>query len=358
VRVLLEHGASASARTKFYDTAIYAAAQIGCVEIIKLLVEHGADVNDPNEEYTTPLMVAAGGGHGDAVRALLAAGARVKARDRFKLTALHYAARAGAFDASLSLVDAGALIDTQTEDRVGCQTPLLYAATIGHFDLVAFLVGRGASITQSGRGRETALFLAASNGHAEVVRFLLDSGSQADTRCSFSAPLTAAIKGGHSEVVRQLLFAGVDLKQLKNCISMAVESGAIDVIPLLIAADADIDAVGDPMAMTALMNASARQLYAVVALLLAGGANVEFAQSLRSQCTRLCDGWQCSPAVCRVPAVGVGTGSQNQPLSARGWHLTMRGRRSRPVGKRGCGASCVARQRRVGAHRATLPAVR
>lgn len=239
---LLQNGADADTRTPVLrDTAIYGAAQVGHVDLIRMLLLNGADIDVSNDQGSTPLHVATDRIHHDAVRYLLEANASVAVRNN------------------------------------DGETPLLRAARNGSLACASLLLAHGAPVTASCRHGRTALFLAASNGHVKIVQMLLDAGSQVDARSNVgNTPLTAAIMGNHHDVVRMLLFAGADVTQTTTenqvCVGIALSSRAIDVIPLLIAAGADVNAFGDNP-MTALIRASESSRDDVVALLLAGGAN-------------------------------------------------------------------------------------
>lgn len=71
----------------------------------------------------------------------------------------------------------------------------------GHEEMVALLLGQGASINaQTDETQETALTLACCGGFLEVADFLIKAG--ADVELGASTPLMEASQEGHLELVR------------------------------------------------------------------------------------------------------------------------------------------------------------
>src|SRR5204862_4430562 len=80
--MLLKAGADVKAKARIGNmTPLFLAAQVGNAEIIKLLLEGGADANAKSEIGTTPLMLAASSGNTDAIQALLDHNVDVNAGD-------------------------------------------------------------------------------------------------------------------------------------------------------------------------------------------------------------------------------------------------------------------------------------
>jgi ankyrin repeat protein len=158
VRVLLERGANANARTKEVppirrdflritgslawvdftgQTPFVTAALAGDLAVMKLLLQHGADPNIPTFDGTTALMAAAGVNwvvdqtydEGqpallEAVKLCVELGLDINAVNSMGLTALHGAANRGSDDIIRYLVAQGAKIDAK--DAEG-RTPLTWA---------------------------------------------------------------------------------------------------------------------------------------------------------------------------------------------------------------------------------------
>lgn len=214
-------------------------------------------------------------------RRLLSAGASLAARDRFGAMALAHAARGGhAALVELFLAD-GAAIDARNIDGATA----LYAATENdRLPVVTLLLAKGADATLTGRSDLTPLAAAAYNGNDRIAAALLAHGAPPDAiDATGKAPIIYAAARGFTPVVRRLLVAGVDAKRTYGNDLTALmwaagyvdgfgEHDAIDVVTLLLDADAPIDAV-DNRGRTALMIAAERGHAAVVAALLARGAD-------------------------------------------------------------------------------------
>ena len=186
---LIAAGAQVAAVTSTGATALMHAAHSGNVDAVRILIENHAD---PNVKETangqTALMFAADADRGDVVKLLLASGADLKATSRVEdfanrttssevdangvpreapkpqagevpgvtrpfnyneligkhggLSALHFAARQGSMAAAEALIAAGADVNQRCAgDKT---TPMIVAAVNGHFDLVSYLLDKGA----------------------------------------------------------------------------------------------------------------------------------------------------------------------------------------------------------------------
>ena len=63
VRLLLDHGASATLANALGETALHVAAWDGHADVMSALLAAGASVNKTGPEGETPLLLAADGGH-------------------------------------------------------------------------------------------------------------------------------------------------------------------------------------------------------------------------------------------------------------------------------------------------------
>ncbi|CAG8761289.1 41849_t:CDS:2 [Gigaspora margarita] len=132
------------------------------------------------------------------------------------LTPLHYAASRGHTDIVKWLViDAGAIIDL--EDQTG-ETALLKASYNGHLSIVAWLLKKSANVEQKDNDGWTALHNASSQGHLLVVKHLLEhTSANVDVKSNKGhTPLMNAASKGHIVVVRYLLNHGNANPFIKN----------------------------------------------------------------------------------------------------------------------------------------------
>lgn len=97
------------------------------------------------------------------------------------------------------------------------ESPLMLAALKGHLALSDKLVKKGADVNKSGW---TPLHYAASNGHVEVIKLLLENHAYIDAESpNGSTPLMMASMYGNPQSVKLLLDEGAD-PMLKNQVGL------------------------------------------------------------------------------------------------------------------------------------------
>lgn len=133
-------------------------------------------------------------------------------------------------------------------ETVGGDSPLMYAVTFGHLDVVNILLNSSAGVHRSTRSGVGPLHSAAYYGNPDVVHRLLQAGVDVASQAKDgSTPLHWAISTGHTEIVRILLEAGsdatVETKEGKwTALHLAARAGRLDSVNRLIEAGADITA--------------------------------------------------------------------------------------------------------------------
>ncbi len=127
-------------------------------------------------------------------------------------TRLHRAAHAGDAAAVVELLDAGGEVDAATRHGV---TPLALASAGGHDAVVEALLAAGADADRASPEGETPLMAAARTGVVESVETLLRHGAAAtvDAREGWrgQTALMWAAAEGHAAVVAPLVAAGADI---------------------------------------------------------------------------------------------------------------------------------------------------
>jgi len=218
---------------------------------------------------------------GALARRLTAVGASLQARDRAGAMPLALAARGGHVALVERFIAEGAPIDAR--DLNGA-TALYAAAEAERPTTVAALLARGANPNLPGRSGVSPLAAAAFRGNDRIVELLLSRGADPDhVDATGKAPIVYAAARGFALVVRRLLDAGVDAKaRYGNDLTALMwaaghedgvgERAALDVLALLLDADAPIDAV-DNRGRTALMIAAELGRAAIVEALLKRGAD-------------------------------------------------------------------------------------
>ncbi|OBT65475.1 hypothetical protein VE03_05013 [Pseudogymnoascus sp. 23342-1-I1] len=217
VKLLLDHKANPNAKNNDDDCSpLFWAAGRGHAGIVTLFLEAGAEPNGDEENgRLTPLAVAEVRGHEDAVWALLdlggealdidckcrangrtvlshsaedgqglivkrliEKGAEVEQRDVLGKTPLSWAAQRGRVGTARLLLVVGAdqdSVDVKYCESPGGRMPLIYAADVGHEDVISLLQS-GANPDLCDGGNWSPLGRAVLKGHVGLVRFLLEDG--------------------------------------------------------------------------------------------------------------------------------------------------------------------------------------
>jgi len=175
----------------------------------------------------TPLLAACNYGQSEAALKLIAQKANVAARNEHGATPMHYAAVEGALpvvDALLAaarsehgeggskkLVDCGhANVYNRHLDAYAPRTPLGSASESGFPDVVATLIGAGASVEATGDEGRTPLWLACRHSRVSVAKLLLQEGAQTEAKDEKGVSvLGAALVSCNEELVLMLLTHGV-----------------------------------------------------------------------------------------------------------------------------------------------------
>ncbi|WP_165227137.1 ankyrin repeat domain-containing protein [Aquisphaera insulae] len=214
------------------------AAEKGPRELVQSLLTAGANVEEADPNGQTPIFRAAEAGHADIVRDLIAAGARVDLKDHNRQTPLELAAQGGNPDCVRALLDAGAT--PRPRD-------LTNAALHGHVETAIVLLDalKVRNIEPEPKTLGSAVF----SKKIDLVRHLLEAGVDPSRHDSSDlSPLEWACESG-IEMVRLLLDAGADLNATRPqgpSIRSGIFSGGPDVLRLLLERGADPDGrIGD-----------------------------------------------------------------------------------------------------------------
>uniref|UniRef100_A0A1I8EV11 ANK_REP_REGION domain-containing protein n=1 Tax=Wuchereria bancrofti TaxID=6293 RepID=A0A1I8EV11_WUCBA len=203
-------------------TPLMEACCAGHSDIVKHLLEHGADMNAMSATKNTPLIYASAAGNVEfnfdinwfhraftmeqcamchCASLLLDYGCDITIRNDNGHCALMEAASSGYLDVVSLLVQHGfqVLPCNQNDLKVGLESALTLAAYKGHYDVVQYLLEKGAN--KHKEELHTALMEASMDGHYEVAKLLLDNDAPVNLASdSFESPLTLAACGGHPDL--------------------------------------------------------------------------------------------------------------------------------------------------------------
>jgi ankyrin repeat protein len=149
------------------DSGLILALRSGSMRVFQLLLAaKDIDLEIKARNGDNALMIAAYAGNKPAVEALLAKGAEV---NRVGWTPLHYAASIGHNEIVQLLLDKYAFIDTESPNKT---TPIMMAARGGHILTVKLLLDEGADATLKNEAGMTAIDFARKHNHMDIAEGL------------------------------------------------------------------------------------------------------------------------------------------------------------------------------------------
>ena len=166
VRALLDAGVDVNAVSAQGQSGLMLALREQSLQVVALLLGWPKLAFDsPNAAGETPLMMACLKGNREVVKQLILLGAEVQ---RPGWTPLHYAASGGHVDLMQRLLAAGAALDGRAP---GGRTPLMMAAGFGGIDAADWLVSQGANAgLRNDAGRSAADFARSAGWDALAER--------------------------------------------------------------------------------------------------------------------------------------------------------------------------------------------
>jgi ankyrin repeat protein len=255
----LDHGANVNAVTTTSNsgnTTLHIITEMGLpadnaklLPIVTLLISRRANLNIQNRDGTTPLMYATTSKNTETMKLLLDAGADANLRHNSGQTALNMArdlqfadgvtllegrmqvsepvvpvpadppnpnkelllaALRGQLDKVKELLAAGANVNHFEDETY--MTPIMYATSRDHLDIVNELIANAADLTMTDRNGATALHIAASYGHVDILRRIIDEDREGlnTPNTHGQTALHQAAEGGMVNSVRLLLQRGAD----------------------------------------------------------------------------------------------------------------------------------------------------
>ncbi|TSL82517.1 Ankyrin repeat and SAM domain-containing protein 3 [Bagarius yarrelli] len=174
-----------------------------------------ADSGSGQEELDVPLDLhtACSIGQYDVVAECIRKGkVDVDGRNLGGWTPLMYAAYIGHDNVVNLLLESGVSVNASTAKGL---TPLMLAASCGNESIAYFLLQQGAELERKDERGWTALLHSTSTGHQQMVQFLLDNNANANIKepvFGFS-PLMEAAASGHEIIVQNLLDRGARVEE-------------------------------------------------------------------------------------------------------------------------------------------------
>lgn len=170
---------------------------------VKAMLARGMDPETVGPDGNPVLVTAAREGSARVVDVLLAAGAKVDQANAYGDTAFKLAALHGRIEIAKKLRARKAAIDPPG------WTPLIYAATGGHDEMVRYLLAEGANIDAVSPNGTTALMMAVREEKFSTAVLLIARGADVNIRNENGATALAwAERSGDSTLVERLKRAG------------------------------------------------------------------------------------------------------------------------------------------------------
>lgn len=250
---LLDHGASATAKDGFGQSAINIAASKTSLPMLKLLLASGPDahvnINIRGCYGNTPLYSAAFFRRRENVQFLLSMGADVNAVNDDGKTAVHASARyllkAGVLPL---LITAGARLDMKDIDG---DTPLHIACCNDVADTVQFLLSAGASVHEVGDQSRSPLHTAVQRHSFGCVSTLLSAGAALDALDDAGKTPLLLVHWEFTfayEMMKMLVDAGAsvdvaDALEGWTPLHLTAKEGLVKAVQFLLSAGADVGRV-------------------------------------------------------------------------------------------------------------------
>lgn len=170
---------------------------------VRAMLARGVDPNSVDAAGDPALVAAVRGGNAATVDVLLAARADPERRNRYGDTAMMIASLNGHLGIAKALRARNAAVDGKG------WTPLIYAATGGHDEMVRWLLGEGADINAVAPNGTTALMMAVHEGRYSTAVLLIARGADVNRRNETGASaLDWAKRADDTSLVERLRRAG------------------------------------------------------------------------------------------------------------------------------------------------------
>ncbi|KFM59010.1 Histone-lysine N-methyltransferase EHMT1, partial [Stegodyphus mimosarum] len=193
------------------ETALHAAAAGGHLTIVHLLIQAGAIHDSFNERIYTPLMLAVENNHKEVVHYLVKKGALVDFKCENGMSSLHLAAKSGNLDI-LKILMTSREVDLNAQDDGGW-TPIVWASEHDHYNVVKYLLKRGANPNIKDNEGNTGLHWSAFSGSVDICYLYLDYGCDINAINELGdTPLHIAARQDSFPCVTLFLSRGADVQ--------------------------------------------------------------------------------------------------------------------------------------------------
>ncbi|KAM0276585.1 hypothetical protein ACHAQH_006590 [Verticillium albo-atrum] len=218
------------------------------LEATKVLIDGKVDILTGDKKGVTPILVACQNGDPDLVRLLIEKGVDIEVKDENGVTPLQGATDWGRLQAVEVLLEHGAdhtygQVDNKEANSTTWK-PLVQASENNYAKIAALLLAKGADADATGP-KGCALYLAAKQGYVDICVMLLKHGASANVVATdFAPPLSVAVESGKLELVRLLLDHGANIEavfkgaedgdSMDTALTLAARDGSTEIVELLL----------------------------------------------------------------------------------------------------------------------------
>ncbi|XP_050514130.1 ankyrin-3-like [Diabrotica virgifera virgifera] len=216
VAILLDKGVVISYIEPAGFSPLFTAVYRGNLETVELLLKRNANVNanvntyeNRFVQYVPPLLhLAAWCGRLDVLTLLIAYGASLETKCINGLLPIHIAAEGGCFNIVKYFIE-NKLYHVNTTCRRDLRTPLMYAVTASHTEIVEYLGQYNADVNTADVSGNTALHFACLKNLEDIINILIRKGSNLDAkRGDGETPLQICVRQGNLSAARRLIESG------------------------------------------------------------------------------------------------------------------------------------------------------
>jgi ankyrin repeat protein len=205
VKELINKGEDVNEYNKNGLFPLWRAASDNNIQMCKILIKNGANVMQKTKVspgFTTPIVSIIQNGNLELLKLFIENKYDINFREYLGFTPLRLAAAKGQYDMVVYLISKGAEIDSKANDNA---TPLLHACSKGYYDIAEYLIKNGATVNLIDRDGESPLSAAAYSGNLEIVKLLLDNGADIHLKNSKDkTPIDMALEKGKKEAAEMM----------------------------------------------------------------------------------------------------------------------------------------------------------
>lgn len=245
IQVLLDAKMDVNLKDKDGNTALLLAVDKNRQTTVKFLLDNQSNINATNSELLTTVMLATKNGNREMVNLLILRGANINAANQKGQTALFMALENDQMDILKDLIQSNADIHYKNKNNCTILMELgkadLGKRTIKAIEIIKLLLDKSANINETDLEGNTALSYAVSKSNFEMIAYLISKG--ADLKLQNKLSQTALHKIINDSIAQNidmdltrqsiylLALSGVDINgkndQGSNALIQAIQSGAL-----------------------------------------------------------------------------------------------------------------------------------